>query len=122
MKGVAAGNAKQDGKNHKSWFVGRFIGEPLRRTEDVEVKWAFHPAGDSKGRLTANAGAATITILLRGRFRFTFARDGASQEVLLENEGDYALWHPGVRHDYLAETDSVLLSVRWPSLAEDQDA
>jgi hypothetical protein len=38
--------------------------------------------------------------------------------------GDYVVWAPGVSHTYRAEVDSVVITVRWPSLVpgEHRDA
>ena len=48
-----------------------------------------------------------------------FAARAGLRTVLLEREGDYALWPPGVAHDWLAEEASVVVTVRWPSLPGD---
>jgi quercetin dioxygenase-like cupin family protein len=37
--------------------------------------------------------------------------------VLLERQGDYVVWGPGVDHSWRAEEESVVLTVRWPSVA-----
>jgi quercetin dioxygenase-like cupin family protein len=36
--------------------------------------------------------------------------------VVLTRPGDYVLWGPGVDHSWLAEQESVVVTVRWPSL------
>jgi quercetin dioxygenase-like cupin family protein len=59
--------------------------------------------------------ATTLSILVKGRFRLQFPE----QEILLSREGDYALWLPGVPHYWSAEEDSVIVTVRWPSLSGD---
>ncbi|WP_293330512.1 hypothetical protein [Microcoleus sp. CAWBG58] len=46
----------------------------------------------------------------------------SSQEILLSREGDYALWLPGVPHYWSAEEDSVIVTVRWPSVSGDSSA
>jgi hypothetical protein len=111
--GVVCGNAAADGDRYRGWLVGHFVepaGDP-RRTGDVSVKWGVHPAGEARTAWAANAVATTLSILVRGRFRIIFP-DG---ECLLAREGDYALWAPGTPHHWHAETDSVVLTVRWPS-------
>ena len=46
------GNAEDDGVDYRGWFVGRFVkADDARATEDVEVKWSVHPAGDIRPRL-----------------------------------------------------------------------
>src|SRR2546427_161524 len=36
----------------------------------------------------------------------------------LERPGDYVVWGPGIDHIWQAEADSVVITVRWPSLIE----
>lgn len=62
-----------------------------------------------------NVEATTLCILLKGRFRLQFPE----QEFLLSGEGDYVLWPPGVPHCWSVEFDSTVLTIRWPSKAED---
>lgn len=122
MPSFHAGNASLDGLNRKGWFVGHFIDDDaLRKSDDVEVKWAFHPRGESNDKFVANRTATTMSILIRGRFKISFRTDSDADDVLLEKEGDYALWPPMVEHDWVAVEDSVILSVRWPSKARDQE-
>jgi quercetin dioxygenase-like cupin family protein len=92
----------------------------LRQTQDVEVKWGYHKAGESKGELGTNRTAKTMSVLIRGRFRLEFHDGNRARDVLLEREGDYVLWDAGVPHNWVAEEDSVMLTVRWPSVPEDQ--
>ena len=82
------------------------------------MKWGVHPFGESRTEPSAESVARTMSILIRGRFRLMFHRDSEAQEVLLENEGDYALWLPGVKHTWIAEDpdETVILTIRWPSL------
>jgi len=51
-------------------------------------------------------------ILVRGRFRL----DLSVASTTLEKEGDYAVWGPGIDHSWQAEEDSVVITVRWPSI------
>ncbi len=114
---VVAGNAAVDGSPYRGWLVGHFAGEAGSPTctEAVEVKWGVHPAGERRSSPAANATATTLSVLVRGRFRLRFP----NRIVVLEREGDYALWALGVAHDWLAEDESVVLTVRWPSRPED---
>jgi quercetin dioxygenase-like cupin family protein len=61
-----------------------------------------------------------MSVLIRGRFRLEFHDGNRARDLLLEREGDYALWDAGVPHNWVAEEDSVMLTVRWPSVPEDQ--
>src|SRR5215208_2022204 len=115
--GVRVGHAATDGDRYHGWFVGHFVEPPAdgRRSDAVGVKWGVHPAGEARTGWAENAVATTLAILVRGRFRITFA-DG---EYLLAREGDYVLWPPGTPHHWRGEADSVVLTVRWPSRADD---
>jgi quercetin dioxygenase-like cupin family protein len=48
---------------------------------------------------------------VKGRFRVDLSVDS----LVLEQEGDYAMWGPGIGHSWRAEEDSVVVTVRWPS-------
>ncbi len=51
-------------------------------------------------------------MLISGRFRMRFPR----REVLLERQGDYVVRGRGVDHSWHADEESVVLTVRWPSV------
>ena len=110
---ILTGNAAIDGAAYRGWLVGHFAGQPgaPTRSEAVEVKWGSHPAGERRSTAAVNATATTLSILVHGRFRLRFP----DRVVVLEREGDYALWPPGVAHDWLAEEESIVVTVRWPS-------
>jgi len=112
MHQVIFGNAANEDANRWGWFIGHFItptNDP-RSTEDSEVKWGVHKAGDCRSHWGVNE-AATLSILINGRFRLQFQ----AQDVVLSREGDYALWSAGMSHTWLAETDCTIVTVRWPS-------
>lgn len=121
MPEVYAGNAGDD--NIRGWFIGRFLAPAsgLRHQEDLELKWGIHSAGESRPQAWGRYNVATtICILVRGRFLLRFRRDGREREVLMEREGDYVIMPPQVDHSWQAVTDSVVLSVRFPSVPDDQ--
>lgn len=122
MDGVLSTNAAELGKGKGGWFIGHFITEDaLRKTSDVEVKWGVHARGEKNEGFAANKTAHTMSVLISGRFHMTFRRDGqGSQEVTLANPGDFALWLPGVEHNWEAVEPTVILTVRWPSAPKDQ--
>lgn len=110
---VRAGNAPVDGQPRRGWIVGHFMGDTdIRTTKDVEIKWGTHPAGDERAQWQTDEHRTTIIFLVRGRFRINL-HDGSH---LLEREGDYVMWSAGTDHSWRAEEDSVVLTVRWPSL------
>jgi quercetin dioxygenase-like cupin family protein len=53
-----------------------------------------------------------MLLLVTGRFRLDL--DGGS--VTLARQGDYVIWGPGIDHAWHAEEQSVVLTVRWPSI------
>jgi hypothetical protein len=117
--GVFAGRAAVDALD-LGWFVGHFMARKLdpddpRATSDLEVKWAVYDGGEARTTWAANRTATTLAVLVRGRFRLRFP----DRDVLLAEEGDYVLWRPNVPHAWEAETAAIVLTVRWPSTADD---
>ena len=109
------GNASTDSRDYRGWFVGQFIAsDDLRCNQDVEVKWGVHPAGDER-EWGVNRAATSLGLLIVGRFRYTFP----DREVVLREQGDYVIWAAGTPHRWLAEIDSSILTVRWPSVVDD---
>jgi hypothetical protein len=115
---IVVGNACLDGTGTtRGWFVGHFISPPtsLRCTEVVEVKWGVHPIGDARPEMASGANTTTLSILVSGVFRVLFQ----DREVRLSAVGDYVLFPPGVPHGWIADADSVVMTVRWPSNRDD---
>ena len=114
------GNAKEEGVKSGGWFLGHFITpeDDPRSTEDLEVKWGVHQAGDSRTEWAVNNQAATLSILIHGEFRLQFE----DKEIVLSREGDYVLWSAGVAHTWIAQTDCTILTVRYPSKPGDSVA
>ncbi|KAM3110745.1 hypothetical protein [Phormidesmis sp. 146-33] len=111
---IIVGNAHTEGEKHRGWFVGHFIesADP-RSTTALEVKWGVHLAGEGRSQWAPAAKVTTISILICGKFWVRFP----DQEVLLSVPGAYVLWLPGVAHSWLAEADSTVLTVRYPSVS-----
>ncbi len=116
----AFGNAKEEAGKDEGWFMGHFITpkDDPRSTEELEVKWGVHQAGDSRSEWAVNNQAATLAILIHGEFRLQFE----DREIVLSREGDYVLWSAGVAHTWIAETDCTILTVRYPSKPGDSVA
>ncbi|MCU0541282.1 MAG: signal peptidase I [Oscillatoriaceae cyanobacterium Prado104] len=114
---VIFGNAGAEGASRDGWFAGHFITpeDDPRSTSALELKWGIHKAGECRTQWAVNAKATTLSILVKGRFCLQFP----DREILLSNEGDYALWLPGVPHYWQAEEDSTIVTVRWPSKSGD---
>jgi quercetin dioxygenase-like cupin family protein len=107
-----AGNAVRDGKDHRGWIVGHFmdVGD-VRQSGGVEIKWGIHASGEERADWQADGTRTTVLLLVKGRFRVNLSVDS----FVLEQEGDYAMWGPGIGHSWRAEEDSVVVTVRWPS-------
>jgi hypothetical protein len=107
------GNAAEDGRETRGWLLGHFIdpAEGVRSSPDVEVKWGIHPAGDKRPEWTAGDQRTALVLLVQGTFRVDLT--GAS--VTLARQGDYVMWGPGIDHSWIAISDSVVVTVRWPS-------
>jgi len=84
----------------------------VRRSADVEIKWGVHARGEERAAWQGEEFRTTVLLLVKGRFRINLS----VESFLLEKEGDYAMWGPGVGHSWHAEEDSVVITVRWPSI------
>ncbi|NYH50959.1 hypothetical protein HNR06_000548 [Nocardiopsis arvandica] len=111
--GVYVGNAGRDAALDRGWLLGHFrdAGDP-RHSEDVEVKWGVHPRGDRRRQWVRGERRTALLVLVSGRFRVEFP----DRDVVLEQQGDYVVWGRGTDHSWVAEEESVMLTVRWPSV------
>jgi quercetin dioxygenase-like cupin family protein len=107
------GNAAEDGRETRGWLLGYFIdpAEGVRSTKDLEVKWGIHPAGEKRPNWTADDQRTTLVLLVEGHF-VVHLSDGSAT---LTRQGDYVVWGPGIDHSWEAVSDSVVITVRWPS-------
>lgn len=110
---VYVGKAAVDAAGDRGWLLGHFkpFGD-VRHSEDVEIKWGVHPQGDRRARWVAGEKRTALLVLISGRFRVELP----GRSVLLAEQGDYVVWGPGVDHSWYAEEESVVLTVRWPSV------
>lgn len=111
------GNANEAAKNTRGWFLGHFMGQfgeetPLK-TEALEVKWYTHAKGETRAEWAPGNPVKTLNILIRGHFVLLFP----DQEVSLEQEGDFVLFGPDMPHSFRSVEESLVLTVRWPSVA-----
>lgn len=109
------GNAAEDGRETRGWLLGHFIdpAKGVRSSKAVEVKWGIHPAGEKRPEWTADDHRTTLVLMVQGNFRV----DLTEASVTLARQGDYVVWGPGIDHTWEAISDSVVITVRWPSLA-----
>lgn len=108
------GNAGAASKDTRGWFLGHFMpGEnsPLR-TEDVELKWFTHAKGETRSEWAPGNPVRTLNILIHGHFVLLFP----DREVTLKEEGDFVLFGPDTPHSFRSEEESLVLTVRWPSI------
>lgn len=110
---VYVGNATVDAAGDRGWLLGHF--KPtgsVRHSEDVEIKWGVHPRGDQRAEWVLGEKRTALLILISGRFRVELP----GRSVVLADQGDYVVWGQGVDHSWYAEEESVVMTVRWPSI------
>ena len=108
-----SGNAAEDGRETRGWILGHFIDPPggVRSSKDVEVKWGIHPAGEKRHAWTADDQRTTLALLVEGNFRI----DLTETSITLGEQGDYAACGARDRPHWQAISDSIVVTVRWPS-------
>lgn len=109
---VHSGNAGKDSAARRGWLIGHFLPPgDLRRSDDVEIKWGVHRAGEERVSRQEAEHRTTVVLLVAGRFELILD----TGPVLLDDQGDYVMWGPGIGHSWRADEDSVVLTIRWPS-------
>lgn len=111
---IVAGNAAEASKDTRGWFLGQFMRGQANphRTPDLEVKWFVHAKGEERADWSPASPVRTLNILVRGHFVLRFP----DREVALAREGDYVLFGPDVAHSFRSVEESLVLTVRWPSI------
>lgn len=119
MKKIMQGNLEELAAEHKDWVLGHFMpeGSPFK-TSAFELKWDKLSAGEKKSSLGTQKTAKTLGILVYGKFEFDFPKD--RQKIILSKEGDYCFYDAGVTHSWRILEGCLLISIRWPSLPDDQ--
>jgi hypothetical protein len=108
---IYVGNVMSD-TAARGWLLGHFMAPgDARHSEAVEIKWGVHPAGEQRSGWVTDDPRSILSVLISGRFRI----DLPDRSVVLAKQGDYIVFH-GVNHTWQAEEESVVVSVRWPSL------
>ncbi len=112
------GNAAADQIRGTGWFIGQFVPPELglRHQSDVEVKWGFHPDRDKRPSPWANGNGTTISVLVRGTLHISFYSGETQETVTLAKEGDYVIYGPDIVHSWEASGETLVLSVRFPSV------
>ena len=116
---IQRGNFDETSVDHRGWVLGHFIekNSPLHST-DLEIKWSRHKKGEKKEKPAQNKSAKTLFVLFSGKIKFVFP-DHLAEEIL-EKQGDYIYYDPGVNHAWEVMEDCLAINVRWPSLQNDQ--
>jgi hypothetical protein len=113
MEQVYVGNASVDAAGDRGWLLGHFKPvDDARHSDEVEIKWGVHPPGDQRAQWVTGEKRTALLLLISGRFRVELP----GHSVLLAKQGDYVVWGQGVDHSWCAEEESVVLTVRWPSV------
>jgi hypothetical protein len=117
------GNAPLDQVRGTGWFVGQFVPPELglRHQTAVELKWGTHLDGEKRSHPWANGNATTISVLITGTLHVTFHLGETAEVVTLQQPGDYLAFGPDVVHSWEAVGDTVILSVRFPSVEVDRN-
>lgn len=109
---IYVGNAGADAAADRGWLLGHFKpADDIRHSDEVEIKWGVHPPGDRRAQWVTGERRTAMLMLISGRFRVELP----GRDVLLAKQGDYVVFH-GIGHSWEAEEESVLLTVRWPSI------
>ncbi len=109
-----SGNVVDVSQDTRGWFLGHFMpgaANPMR-TEELELKWYTHAEGETRSEWAPGNPVRTLNILIRGHFVLLFP----DEQVSLEKEGDFVLFGPDVPHSYRSVKESLVLTVRWPSI------
>ncbi len=63
------GNAAADGEDHRGWLVGHFLdrSDGVRASEEVEIKWGIHPAGERRDGWQTDEQRTTVLLLVKGQ-------------------------------------------------------
>lgn len=124
---IEAGNAYEADTQGTGWFVGFSpwtLQSALRHVPQEQpltglcVKWFDHPSGQASGAKPVSAGR-TLSILVGdgGPFRIEFSQTadfgGDLRSIVLQRQGDYAAWGPGLFHRWQCEQRCTVLTVRW---------
>ncbi len=109
---IYVGNASVDAPRDRGWLLGHFRPPgDARHSTDVEIKWGMHQPGERRAQWVTGERRTALLMLISGRFRVELP----GRDVLLAKQGDYVVFH-GIGHSWQAEEESILLTVRWPSV------
>jgi quercetin dioxygenase-like cupin family protein len=110
---IHGGKADAEAALDRGWILGHFKPEDdPRHCAELEIKWGVHPKGETRAQWAVDEQRTAVLVLISGRFRLDFT----GRSVVLAEQGEYVLWGVGEDHSWEAEEESVVLTVRWPSI------
>ena len=103
------------------WILGWFAPVPFK-TEEFEIKLGDHKKGKKKEITAFNNKAKTLLILIQGKISTNFYNKKGIfiKKVILKNPGDFNFYNPGIAHNWIFLEKSRTLTIRWPSIENDQ--
>lgn len=110
-------NAIDIGRPRRGWVVGRFIEDPesLLRSENCEIKLFKHAKGDKREQWSYSRSSTSFTMLIAGKW----SQEYLEGTVELTEPFDFTTWGPYVPHKWEALEESIMLTIRWPSIPGD---
>jgi hypothetical protein len=117
---IIEGNVVEGGNPiDRGWFIGQFIeGNSVFNNDSFEMKWTKHSKGKIRKVPAKNVKAKSMCILVEGNFVIRFPDE--KSEKAMTRKGDFIFWGPEIYHTSEALEDSVVLTIRWPSIKDDQ--
>jgi hypothetical protein len=103
------------------WKVGHFAKRPNFKTDKTEFQWVHEMlAGEHKKSTVYYQQSSTLTVLIEGKIEIIFPHSKNHPKVILKEHGAYNFFGPNVCHTWKAIKKTTLVSVRWPSIPDDQ--
>lgn len=103
------------------WRVGHFAKKPEFKTDKTEFQYVYEmKAGEHKPKAVYYKNCSTLTVLIEGEIEIEFPHSKDHSKKVLKVVGDYNFFGPNVCHKWKALKKTTLVSVRWPSVEEDQ--
>ncbi len=122
MDKLITGNFTEESPSHRGWILGHFMDpDSPFHNEEFEIKWGKHKKGESfeAKEVGSSDQRCTVAILVYGKELLKFA--SVDKEVLLEDEGDYVSWQPNIPHAAVFWKDTLIITIRWPSVPKSDD-
>jgi hypothetical protein len=114
----------QENGGQGGWVFGWFAKFPKKEfcTTKFEVKLGDHHKGKKKKGIGFNNKAKTFVVLIKGKMKISFYKKTKIllKDVVLEKPGDFVFYNYGVAHDWIAIKKTRTLTIRWPSIPNDQ--